>query len=71
MKQTKITDKDIIRLFRLLEELNDLFHQPLKYEDIEYVKNFADKFYPEIKEFYYDIVWNWLPDYEKKEIESE
>lgn len=61
---------EVRRVFSLLEEVNSLFHQPLKHKDINLVVNFAENNYPEIKELYYDLVWNWLPKDVQEEIEN-
>ena len=45
------------RAFRLLGKIQDLFHQPTKVSDPEIVAKFATDNYPEIKELYYNVVW--------------
>ncbi|RLC18188.1 MAG: hypothetical protein DRI57_08785 [Deltaproteobacteria bacterium] len=60
--RTKVKTNEIIRVYRLLEALNDFFHQPLNFEDKETVMRFAQKNYPEIRELYYDTIWEWLPE---------
>ncbi len=67
-KQLKISATEAHRVFKLLEEVNDLFHQPMKYTDKQIVENFAHENYKEIKELYYDVVWNWFPEEIKSEI---
>ncbi|CAA0186481.1 hypothetical protein [Tenacibaculum maritimum] len=64
-------DKDIIRLFRLMEDLNDHFHQSLNYTNPEKSAEMAKKNYSEIKDFYYNIIWDILPNDFKKQIEEE
>ena len=59
------------RVFRLLEEFNELLHQPLNYEDTKYVTAFAASNSPESKELYYNAAWNWLPQETKREIAGE
>ena len=44
-----MTNEELIRLYRLMEKLNWFFHQT------------ARECYPEIREFTYDILWNYLP----------
>ena len=68
MTLLSIKKDEAIRIWRLLEEINDLFHQPAKTSDVEYVRAFATKNYPEIHEIYYNIIWNWFPAEVKKEI---
>ena len=50
----KVETDEVIRVYRLLEALNDFFHQPLNFEDKNIVMSFARKNYPEIRELYYD-----------------
>jgi hypothetical protein len=59
------------RLFRFLEKAHDLMHQPMYYRDTEVVDKFVGKNYAEVKELYYDIVWNWFPEDVQREIEGE
>jgi hypothetical protein len=60
---------DARRVFDLLEKLNSLFHQPLGYRDIEIVQRFAEQNYQEIKDLYYRVVWEWLPEELRQEID--
>jgi hypothetical protein len=61
---------EVRRVFDLLEKVNSLFHQPMKYEDSELVKAFAETNYKEINDLYYNVVWEWLPEAVKTEIED-
>jgi hypothetical protein len=60
-RKIEIELDEALRVFRLLEEVNDFFHQPMKYEDKDYSSMFAGKNYPEIHKLYYDIIWEWFP----------
>lgn len=62
---------EVRRVFDLLEKVNSLFHQPMKYEDLELVKAFAETNYKEISDLYYNVVWEWLPEAVQAEIEDE
>ena len=42
----------------------------MKYEDPELVKAFAEANYKEIRDLYYNVVWEWLPESVKAEIED-
>jgi len=53
-----------------LEKVNALFHQPLRYGDSDIVEAFAKSNYKEINELKYNVVWEWLPDSFKAEIED-
>lgn len=68
MEFLSIKTDEAIRVWRLMEEINDLFHQPEKTRDIEYVERFKDKNYREIHDVYYKLLWNWFPVEVKKEI---
>jgi hypothetical protein len=61
---------EVRRVFDLLEKVNSLFHQPMKYENSELVKAFAETNYKEINDLYYNVVWEWLPEAVKTEIED-
>jgi len=62
---------DVKRVFRLLENIHELMHEPLRYSDSSQVEAFAAAHYAEIKELYYETVWNWLPQEVKQEIIEE
>ena len=68
MENITLNVKTMRRIFLLLEEINDLFHQPAKYSDLDEVKKFADKNYNEIKELYYHEVWNTLHKKEQNKV---
>jgi hypothetical protein len=61
---------EVRRVFELLDKVNSLFHQPMNYADSEVVKAFARANYKEISDLYYNVVWDWLPDAVKSEIED-
>lgn len=65
-KKIDVSVDEVERVFELLEKINSVFHQPMKYEDVEYMKNFAQNNYKEIHDLYYNVVWQWLPE-DKKE----
>ncbi len=65
MRKIEISLEDAQRVYRLMEEMNDFFHQPEKYNETE---KFAKKNYEEIRSLYYDVVWNWLPQDIKDDI---
>ena len=67
----EIKTDEVVRLYKLLEEMNDLFHQPMKYKNSDVVERFSDENYAEIKDLYYNVVWNWLPLEVKDKIENE
>ena len=58
---------EVKRVYLLIEKLHEFFHQPMNYENTE---AFAGKNYQEIKELYYNVVWGWLPDDVKRDIEE-
>jgi hypothetical protein len=63
----KVNVDELRRVFDLVEKVHDFMDQPLNYKNIS---DFAEANYLEIKEVYYDILWNWLPDNVKNEIEE-
>lgn len=62
--------EELERLYELLEEMNQLLHQPLSYRDPEVMERFAEAHYPTLKALYYDVVWDWLPEDVKKRYEE-
>lgn len=69
-RSVRVDVEEARRVFDLLGKLNSLFHQPLSYRDPEVVERFADDNYPEIKDLYYRVVWEWLPEDERQKIED-
>ena len=70
-KKIEIDLAEARRVFDLLERLVSLFHQPMKYQDKEFISQFVNENFPEIAELYYDKVWDWLPEDVKKSIDEE
>ena len=66
--KVEIDVEEVKRVFRLLEDLHDLVHQPLNYRDTNQVEIFADRHYLEVKDLYYKVVWNWLPEEVQRQI---
>ncbi len=69
-KDIKIPLSEIKEVFELLEEVQDLFHQPMKYKDEKVTEKFANENYNKIKKLYYETVWNWLPKEEQEHYEN-
>ncbi|MFZ3191943.1 MAG: hypothetical protein WA154_01900 [Moraxellaceae bacterium] len=69
-QKIEVSVDEVKRAFNLLGEMNGLFHQPMRYEDPELVKSFAEANYQEIKDLYYNVVWEWVPASVKAEIEE-
>lgn len=67
-KDTKITATDIRRVYDLLEKIQDLFHQPLYYQHGARVTRFAEVNYDEIRDLYYNVVWEWLSEEVREQI---
>ena len=56
-----MTQEEQIRLYRLMEKLNGVFHLEMHSLDRETAEKTARECYPEIRDFTYDILWNDLP----------
>jgi len=69
-EELNINLKDARRIFDLLENMNEFFHQEMNYNDSKKTMDFADKNYQEIRELYYRVIWHWLPPEVQKEIEN-
>ena len=66
-----MTEKDLLRLYSLMEKLNNFFHQEQYYLDREIAVRTARECYPEIREFYYDILWQELPEAKRRQLLGE
>ncbi len=62
--------EEVIRVFNLIEKMQAFMHQTEKYNDLNTRESFMRDYYPEVHSLYYDIVWDWLPEEKKKEIEE-
>jgi len=60
-KTIQVPLEEVIRVFRFLEKVHGEMHQPLAYQDARRVEAFVEANYPEARELYYGVVWNWLP----------
>lgn len=53
---------EVLEIYKLLEDLNEFFHEPSNYEKTSKILEFMEKgSYEKIRHAYYDIVSNWLP----------
>ena len=50
-----------------MEEINDFFHNELNYDGVH---EFGKKHYNQISHSYYKVLWEWLPEDEKRRIEN-
>jgi predicted type IV restriction endonuclease len=71
-KNLSIPTEQVLRLYILLEELNRFLHQPSNFERPEAVREWLDnnKIYPELRDVFYKMVWEWLPKSIKAEVED-
>ncbi len=69
-ESVEISIAEARRVFDLLEEMNNLFHQPMNFSNLEEMERFATAYYPEIRELYYQVVWDWLPEGMQSEIKN-
>lgn len=67
----KIPLQEVRRVFDFLEKAHELMHQPMAYRDPKRVERFVEDNYAEVRDLYYQVVWNWLPDEVRKEIEEQ
>ncbi len=61
---------EVIRVFRFLEKAHNLMHQPMAYRDFRQIEDFVEANYPEVRELYYRVVWNWLPEQVRTDVED-
>jgi hypothetical protein len=71
-EKVEISTAEVLRVYHLLEELNRFLHQPMHYDEhpavVDWLKNGV---YEELSSMYYEIVWGWLPEEEKRKIEEQ
>lgn len=66
----KMKSDDLLRLYNVMEEIHDLLHQPLKYRDVQKMDDFVKGHYSDIKDLYYNVLWDYLPDDVRENIEN-
>lgn len=52
---------DVIRVFRLLERLHDFIHSSDNEMTLEQYSSFAQDIYPELRDCYYNVLWDSIP----------
>ena len=67
----QLTEGELLELYKFMEKANELFHQPMNYSDAEKIAKFGQENYPTIKKYYYDVLWDKLPDKVKENILNE
>ncbi|MDM1022144.1 hypothetical protein QSV37_17885 [Acinetobacter sp. VNK23] len=68
LTKVEINIEEIRRVYLLVEKMNEFFHQPDNYNQVD---SFSKQIYPELSEVYYHIIWEWLPKEVRNEIEEE
>jgi len=53
---------DILRVYRLLDKLHDFFHRHEDDVSLEQFRAFGMQIYPELRDSYYHVIWEALPD---------
>lgn len=71
MAKIEVEESEVMELFQLMEKLNHFFHQPVHFESKQLVEEFAESVYPDIQKAYYETTWNWLPQKERENFESQ
>lgn len=66
-REINIKLNEAVHVFEVVEKLQKFLHQPANYLNIE---AFAKEIYPELKDVYHNIIWDWLPDDVKAELEE-
>ncbi|MCX2961650.1 hypothetical protein [Rodentibacter caecimuris] len=67
----KLTEKDILKIYLLLDKLNEIFHDECRTRDLKIISSFAENYYPTIHNLYYETVWNALTIDQRKKILGE
>ena len=72
--KTEISVKDLMYVYKTMEQLNSFFHQPMHYPTIEDVEKFIgnknEGAYQAISKCYYKILWEYLPKDIQEKIEN-
>lgn len=64
----KLTEEDVLKLYLLLEKLNDIFHDPDRVTNQKIMDRFAENYYPTIHKLYYETLWNALTIQQRKDV---
>lgn len=67
----KLTENDILKLYLLLDKLNEIFHDPERASNQKIINRFIKNYYPTIHKLYYETIWNALSIMQRKEILGE
>jgi hypothetical protein len=71
-EKVEISTAEVLCVYRLLEELHRFLHQPMHYDEhpavVDWLKSGV---YEELSSMYYEIVWGWLSEEEKRRIEEQ
>ena len=67
----QLTNEDIKDIWILLEILNDIFHDPDKFNDKTIINQFQINYYPLIHKLYYFTIWDKLTDEQQIEFTGE
>lgn len=62
---------EVKRVYKMMEQMHDLLHQPDKYRNTDVMDSFVQEHYSELRDLYYDIIWDWLPQDVQDEITDE
>jgi hypothetical protein len=68
--KVEVDASELKRVFILMEHIHDVFHQESKYKDPEKIVEFVNTYYPEIRDVYYDVLWDMLPQSMQKQLED-
>jgi len=68
--KVEVKTDELKRVFLLMEEIHDLFHQEDNYKGSEIVEKFANAHYSEIRDIYYDVLWDMLPNDVQEQLED-
>lgn len=67
ISKVEVDVEEIKRVYLLIEKFNEFLHQPANFSKVD---SFAKDIYPELREVYYRVMWEWLPNDLKDEIED-
>lgn len=70
-KDNGILESDIHRVYKLVEQFQRFFHQPLNYKEVEQVQRFVKANYHELHNLYHHVIPQWLSSEDEFEQRNE
>jgi hypothetical protein len=70
-REVTVKLREVEDLFHFLGRLNKIYHSEERSNDLRIVQQFwLHGGYDDLRRFYYDVVWDWLPSDVQKQVED-